>query len=110
MSKTILTKLNHLDYTDIYVDAIYDYIKNGNIPEAFDYNQGYNIKKHYKDFKIVDGKLYYTPLNLEVVKEGEREELLKRMYDDIKVGVGSGIQSFYNKITSKYIGITRKQI
>ena len=32
------------------------------------------------------------------------------MYDDIKVGVGSDIQSFYNKITSKYIGITRKQI
>ena len=110
MSRTILTKLNNLDYSDLYVEAVFDYINNGHFPEAFDYSQRYNLKKHYKDFKIIDGKLYYTPLNLQVVKESERNNLLKTMYDDVKVGVGAGIQSFYNKITSKYIGISREQV
>ena len=54
MSRTILTKLNNLNYSDLYVGAVYDYIRNGIMPLAFDSNQRYNLKKHYKDFKIVD--------------------------------------------------------
>ena len=56
MSKTILTKLNNLDYSDLYVDAVYNYIRTGILPIGFDYNQRYNLKKHYKDFQIIDGK------------------------------------------------------
>ena len=50
------------------------------------------------------------PLNLEVVRKSDKDNLLKTLYDDVKIGAGSGIQSFYNKITSKYIGISRKEI
>ena len=110
MSKTILTKLNNLDYSDLYVDAVYNYIRTGILPIGFDYNQRYNLKKHYKDFQIIDGKLNYVPLNLEVVRKSDKDNLLKTLYDDVKIGAGSGIQSFYNKITSKYIGISRKEI
>jgi len=110
MSKTLYLKLNNLDYSDNHIAALYDYLSTGSYPEAFEYHQRYKMKRNYTDFKIIDGKIFYIPLNLEVIKESEQNELLQRLYNDDKIGIGSGIQSFYNKVASKYLGFSRKQI
>jgi len=52
----------------------------------------------------------YVPLNLIVANPEKKEEILQDMYDDFKVGVGVGFQSFYDKVRMKYLNITRDEV
>jgi hypothetical protein len=42
--------------------------------------------------------------------EGERQEILKGVYEDITTGVGQGITEFYERIRAKYLNIRRKDV
>jgi hypothetical protein len=57
-----------------------------------------------------NGKLVYTPLNLAVVPDGERNTILKGIYEDIKTGVGQGIDMFYKRIRDSYLNIRRSEV
>jgi hypothetical protein len=57
-----------------------------------------------------NGKLIYKPLNLTVVPDGERNTILKGIYEDIKTGVGQGIDLFYKRIRDKYLNIRRSDV
>jgi hypothetical protein len=57
-----------------------------------------------------NNKLVYTPLNITVVLDGERNTVLKSLYEDIKQGVGQGIDLFYKRIRDKYLNIHRSDV
>jgi transposase InsO family protein len=54
--------------------------------------------------------LVYTPLNLTVVSDGERNTILKGIYEDLSQGVGQGIDLFYKRIRDKYLNIRRSDV
>jgi hypothetical protein len=66
--------------------------KNKNIPWPIDTagKKEEVLAKWEKDFKI-DNKLVYSPLNLIVVPDDDRDMVLKKIYEDINQGVGQGI-------------------
>jgi hypothetical protein len=59
---------------------------------------------------VRNNQLVYTPLNLIVVPDGERNTVLKSIYEDIKQGVGQGIDCFYKRIRDKYLNIRRSDV
>jgi len=56
-----------------------------------------------------DGTLIYKPLNKEILSTGEKEDILGKMYNDDKIGVGIGVKTFYNKVADQYVGIGKKK-
>jgi hypothetical protein len=47
---------------------------------------------------------------LELIPNSKVEGILKEMYNDPQIGIGTTTKSLYNKITSKYLGIKRKNV
>jgi hypothetical protein len=79
------------------------------LPESID-NSGKKkrfLAKWEKDFKIVNDKLVYIPLNLTVIPDDKRNDLLLKIYKDLKQGVGQGIDMFYSRVREKYLNIRR---
>jgi hypothetical protein len=68
------------------------------------------LAKREKDFKIVNDKLIYIPLNLMVIPNNERNGILLKIYKDLKQGVGQGIDMFYNRVRDEYLNIRRKDV
>ena len=66
----------------------------------------------WTDFKIVNDKLFYFPINLEVVvPNNKRNEILLEIYKDITKDRGQGIDTmFYNRIVEIYLKIRRKDV
>ena len=88
----------------------------------------HEFSQHYwKAERIGTGeyRLYYAPktvtrfdqsgnhdwgqprLKLLVTYPDEHENILKEVYNDPKLGLGTGIQQFYYQVCMKYLGITR---
>lgn len=106
-NKLLFLKLNNY----IYDDSVVNYLLDGTIPSHL--TKKYQVDKFTKrwnDFKIEDDKLIYKNLNLEVVHNDDKDDKLKELYDDFKIGVGVGIKSFYDKVTQKYLNIKREDV
>ena len=98
--RDLLNTLNNYDWSDEQIQIVKSYILNGVLPS-------HKIKRFiekYKDFEVKDNKIFYKPLNLEVIPNNKRDKTLKRFYDEFKA-IGSGKISFYKKISSHYINI-----
>jgi Tfp pilus assembly PilM family ATPase len=54
--------------------------------------------------------LVYSPLNLIVVPDDKRNDVLKQIYEDITQGVGQGIDLFYARVRDKYLNIRRSDV
>jgi hypothetical protein len=57
-----------------------------------------------------NNKLVYTPINLTVVPDGERNTVLKGIYEDITTGVGQGIDVFYKRVRDRYLNVRRSDV
>jgi hypothetical protein len=97
MSSQEKIKLNHYPEfkTDKGINDIIKYIKDKILPSGLNKRQKARYLEKYddKDFKVLNGKLFYNPsdkLNLEVVKPVDREKRIKEIYDDPKRGLGLG--------------------
>ena len=112
MTKTLsLLTLNNYSYTDENLADVKRYIKDKVLPEPFKNNQIRDkFITRYDEFTMKGDTLYYKPLDLEVVYDEDVEKVLQENYDDPQVGIGGGIQSFYNKIADKYLNIRRSQV
>ena len=102
----LILKLNNYGYTDESIDAVIQYKKTGVIPPEVKSKYHYELK--WRLFWVRNDKLFYRPLNLEVVRPEEKEEKLKELYDDPATGLGVGIKQFYYRVCSKYLNIFRK--
>ena len=104
--------LNNYGYNIDSINMVKEYLRTRILPESLN-NSGKKkrfLAKWEKDFKIENNKLVYTPLNLIVVGNDERNDVLLKIYKDLTQGVGQGISTFYNRIREKYLNIRRKDV
>ena len=110
-NRYIFKKLNNYDYSTEGINNIINYINNKIIPSELTTNYKKSLfEKRFKDFIIKDSKLYYKPLDLEVITDDQKQTKLKELYDDMKIGPGSSMRNFYYKITQKYLNIKRDDV
>lgn len=103
----LILKLNNYGYTNESIDEVIEYLKTNKFPP--DVNNKYRYSTKWRPFVVRDNKLFYRPLNLEVVRNEDKEAKMKEMYDDPKTGLGVGIRQFYYRVCSKYLNIFRRE-
>ena len=105
-------KLNNYGFSDKSISDVKNYLDNKTLPISLNTSQKRTrfIEKWSKDWEMRNGKLIYKPLNLTVISDGERNTVLKTIYEDIKQGVGQGIDLFYKRIRDKYLNIRRSDV
>ena len=86
------------------------YILMRQLPTTLSPFEQQRFRNNFKDFIIEDGKLIYEPKHLEVIKDSDIDETLKTLYDNPVYGIATGIKTFYNSVTSKYLNIPRKRV
>ena len=104
----IINKLNNYDWSDDQIEIVKQYLLNGTIPNNI--NTNFKHKRFidkYKDFELKNNKIYFTPLNLEVIPNNKKQETLKHFYDSNQA-IGNGKINFYKKIIDRYLNIKRK--
>ena len=100
----IINKLNNYDWSDEQIERVKQYLLYGTLPN---YKTKRFIEK-YKDFEVKENKIFFKPLNLEVIPNDKKQQTLKNFYDDFKA-IGNGKVAFYKKISSHYINIKRSE-
>jgi DNA-directed RNA polymerase beta subunit len=107
--RTLINTLNNLNWSDDNIILIKkEYFINRTLPYYINTNYKRNrFTDRFKDFEIKDNKIYFKPLNLEVIPNDKKEETLKNFYDNFNA-IGNGKINFYKKIIDHYINIKRK--
>lgn len=100
-----MLRLNNLFKSDSDINNLITYFKTGNTPS--DLKSPYNFLKRAREFKLVKNSLVFKSTGQIVVKSTERDSVMSELYNDIKVGSGKGIVTFYKLVISKYINIRR---
>ena len=95
------------------INNVKQYIKNQTLPSTYNSRNLLDFKKKYYDtgFVVRDNDLYYNPssrVNLYVVPPEEREDKLQELYDDPEIGVGIGLNAFYQQVKRHYVGISQR--
>jgi hypothetical protein len=108
----IYLKLNNYGFSDKSISNVKTYLATQTLPALLNTSQKRTRfkQKWSKDWEVRSNKLVYKPLNLTVVPDGERNTVLKGIYEDIKQGVGQGIDLFYKRIRDKYLNIRRSDV
>ena len=100
--------LNNLTFTTESIKPIVEYLTNGIIPDLPDRPKKKFLKRFSNDWKVENNQLIFVPLNLLVITENNIDETLQTLYDDPVQSLAKGIQSFYDTVKSRYLGISRK--
>ena len=112
----IYNKLNNYNYDDQYVNMIRNYLRSRGTPNlvfpaGFTDYQKLHTSVQYRDFELRgNDDIYYRPLDLLVIPESEKEQVMQDLFDDFDVSAGVGIRTFYDKIIQRYLGIKRKDV
>jgi hypothetical protein len=109
---SIYLQLNNFNYSDESIKQVKEYLRTRILPESLD-NSGKKkrfLAKWEKNFKIENDKLVYSPLNLIVVPDDKRNDVLKKIYEDITQGPAQGIDLFYARVRDKYLNIRRSDV
>jgi hypothetical protein len=105
-------KYSNYGFSDKSISDVKNYLATQTFPISLNTSQKRTrfIKKWSKDWEMRNGKLIYKPLNLTVVPDGERNTVLKSVHEDIKTGLGQGIDMFYKRIRDSYLNIRRSDV
>ena len=107
--KNLILKLNNYGYSQQVVNEVLEYKTNGNIPDHIKGKKRYQEK--WKPFYVKDNHLIYRPLELIVIIDPEeKNEVMQKIYDNDRTGVGSGIVQFYHTVRRKYLNIFRADV
>jgi transposase InsO family protein len=112
-NRLIFGTLNNYSYDDDYLNAVINYLKSGEFQPNICPKHRNLLKKRYGsgDFEIREGDtLFYKPLNLEIVRNADKENKMAVMYADTSISAGCGIVSFYQKVLQRYLGIKRTDV
>jgi hypothetical protein len=104
--------LNNYGYSDQNIAQVKEYLRTRKLPDSLD-NSGKKkrfLAKWEKDFNIENDQLVYSPLNLIVVPDDKRIDVLKKIYEDITQGVGQGIDMLHSRVRDKYLNIRRSDV
>ena len=105
-NRYIFYKLNNYDYSEENLKIVYAYLNKGQVPSDLTKADATKFKKRWDKFEIKNNKLIYNDLNLEVITEN-KDDKMKLLYDDPKIGLGMSQTSFYQKVQQFYLNITR---
>ena len=106
---SLILQLNNYQYNQQVIDDVLSYKTTGFVPEHI--KPKTRFKNKWTPFYVANNHLIYRPKELKVIIEpNEREEVLKKLFDDERTGVGSGITQFYHIVCSKYLNIKRKDV
>ena len=106
---SLISKLNNYGYSQQVVDEVLEFKTNGTIPEYIKGKRRY--EKKWQPFYIQNNHLIYRPKELKVIVDPvEKQEILQKLYDDDRTGVGSGINQFYHIVCRKYLNIFRTEV
>jgi hypothetical protein len=103
-NQTFRDKAKILNYSDQNIAQIKEYLRTRQLPDTAGKKKRF-LAKWETNFKIENNKLVYSPLNLIVVPDDKRNNVLKRIYEDITLGVGQGIDMLYARVREKYLNI-----
>ena len=110
-NRYIYLKLNNYDYSKENLEKVFNYLNNQQIPNEFRTNSEINkFKNRWDKFIVRDNKLIYKTLDLEVVEDADKQQKLKQLYDDPKIGLGMSQTSFYQKVQQFYLNIKRDEV
>jgi hypothetical protein len=93
-------RLNNYGFSDASLAEVMDYLRTKVVPASMDTNA--------KKRRFI--QKWYTPLNLTVVPDDKRNDVLKSIYEDIKQGPGQGISLFYKRVRDSYLNIRRSDV
>ncbi len=112
MEPNLLNKLNNLRFTDESINQVKHWIETKQFPPQMDNAHKKRFAEKYAKFRIIDGDLFYSDDfgNRKVIAPENVKNILQQSYADPVMGVGVGIDKFYHKICSKYIGIKLSDI
>ena len=106
---SLIMQLNNYGYNQQVIDNVLEFKTTGNVPEHIKPKTRF-IKK-WTPFYVANNHLIFRPKNLTVIiVQAERDEVLKKLYNDERTGVGSGISQFYHIVCKKYLNIKRKDV
>lgn len=99
-------KLNNMFISDDLIDRFKLYLENK--PEYKNKKDKRLFKsKHYKQFILENNKIFLKNPKLEVIKNADIQETLKKLYEDDPNSISKGIVAFYKFVCSKYLNISR---
>ena len=108
-AKSLILQLNNYQYNQQVIDDVLAFKTTGNVPPHIKTKSRFKTK--WTPFYIANNHLIYRPNNLTVIIDpNEREEVLKKLFDDERTGVGAGIAQFYHTVCLKYLNIKRKDV
>jgi transposase InsO family protein len=103
-------KLNNYDFSDDVIDKVKAYIQTNNYPTNIITNYKKKLYDNkWKGFILKDNALFYEPEKLFVIKNDDKESILKQEYSSPN-SAGLGYRQFYYLIASKYLNIKRKDV
>ena len=106
---SLILKLNNYQYNQEVIDDVLFFKTKGYVPEHI--KPKTRFKEKWTPFYVSNNHLIYRPKDLKVIIDpNEKEEVLKKLFDDERTGVGSGISQFYHIVCSKYLNIKRKDV
>jgi hypothetical protein len=68
------------------------------------------LEKWETNFKIENDELVHSPLNVMVILDDKRSDVLKKTYEDITQGPAQGIDMLYARVRDKYLNIRRSDV
>ena len=104
---TILNKLQNYRWTTPIINSL---LQGTFIQNQRDYDT--YRRRDYANFENRNGKLFFKPLNLEVVPEDKTDEI-RRVLEEVysrPEAVGKGQNQFHQYVLQHYLGIRRKHI
>ena len=118
MISSELKKLNNYPEfgTAAGINAIIQFITAGNFPAGLNarqqirYNQKFGVGSGFVS-RNHNTELWYNPnanINLEVVPPNLRANRILAVYNDIRRGLGTGLNAFYHQVASLYLNISKK--
>ena len=117
MTSKKLQKFNHYPEfeTDARINQVIKYKKTGILPPSLSKFQTTIFKRKFgptSGFKATRNTLIYNPnpnINIKVARPKERNKIIKKIYQNPSEGLGNGLLSFYHKVASQYLNITKRK-
>jgi len=95
-----LRQLQQLKLSDEEYSDLIELIKQKQIPK--------HLQKQFQHFIVRGTKLIYEPLNLEYIPPQNQKKTMEVLYDQVE-SAGKGQNNFYRWITTKYLGISKRE-
>ena len=113
-----LTSDDGIDNVMYYVDSISRGVEPAYPPGLNIRQKRKFIHRYHQNFEIeLPNRLFYRPpvvnqanprVNLEVIRPANIGATLQNLYDDDRQGLGVGLNLFYSKVASQYLGINKR--